>query len=93
MTSWYELITNALKLKKETWADVDSTNILKEDLNAKFENAWGCEKGISFNVWTKNNVYYPHDYDGKVSVRSVPRNPINTIPWHNGINVQLHTNY
>jgi hypothetical protein len=26
-------------------------------------------------MWTKDFVYFPHEYDGSESVQSVPRNP------------------
>ena len=26
-------------------------------------------------IWTKDSVFYIHEYDGSTSVRSVPRNP------------------
>lgn len=29
---------------------------------------------LTFTIWTKDNVYYPREYDGQLSVESVPRN-------------------
>ena len=30
---------------------------------------------IGIIAWTKKRIFFTHDYDGQISVRSVPRNP------------------
>jgi len=75
MTTWRESIGKALISNDETWKDVESNTLTKEELDISFFNGWGAPDGKPFTLWTKNRVYFPVCYDGKEWVSSVSRNP------------------
>lgn len=44
-------------------------------LDLEFYDGYGYECPIYPIVWTKNRIYYHHEYDGSDSIRSLPRHP------------------
>ena len=48
-----------------------------DDLDVLFEKGFGGPEGRPFIMWTEDWVYFPLEYDGAETVRSVPRNPRN----------------
>jgi hypothetical protein len=85
MTTWKKLITEALALNKESWADIVS--IAPKDgkwLNYLFDDSYGKIQGESFTVWTKTRVYFPACFDGCEWVESLSRNPDDNATLHVG---------
>lgn len=75
MTTWKQLLTDALKQNGESWNDVESSTLTDKQLKRKFDAGYGGSEGDPFTAWTKNRVYFPAVYDGKEWVASVARNP------------------
>ena len=44
-------------------------------LDKEFYDGYGSPCPINPIVWTKNHIYYHHEYDGADSIRSLPRQP------------------
>lgn len=98
MATWRELITQEMKINDECWNDVidfvleqntdghyDEENLDKEpSLDANFDNGYGCAEGCYFQLWTKNNVYFPVCYDGSEFCGSASRNPNGKALIHQG---------
>ena len=84
MSTWREMITDVMEIYGESFADVVSSTITDEQLDVEFDSGFGSPEGIPFTIWTKNRVYFPHEYDGAESVRSVSRNPDGAPTSHYG---------
>lgn len=74
-TSWREIITEVMGCCDETWDDVVSCTLSKEELDKKFDAGFGDNEGKPFTLWTKKCVYFPTCYDGSEYVCSVSREP------------------
>lgn len=61
--------------QKETWRDVEACTMTDAELSALFDAGFGSAEGKPFTLWTKRRVYFPVEYDGSETVRSVARNP------------------
>ena len=44
-------------------------------LDLEFDDGFGSECPFHPIVWTKNHIYYHHEYDGSDSIRCLPRYP------------------
>ena len=44
-------------------------------LDYTYDSGFGSQDCHSLYIYTPNNVYYIHEYDGATSVESIPRNP------------------
>ena len=75
MTNWKKLIQLEMNSFDETFDDVVSSTLTKEELLENFDDGYGGSKGVSFTLWTTNRVYFPAVYDGAEWVESVSRNP------------------
>lgn len=86
MTTWRQLIEEAMAGHGETWADViaeawgdDADSYTDEPCAASadrvFDAGFGRPQGGSFCVWTARHVYFPVCYDGAESAGSAPRDP------------------
>ena len=84
LTTWRKEITKEMRTFKETWDDVVSVVIKEGGLDQEFNPGYGCIEGPFFTVWTKKRVFFPVDYDGSESVRSVSRNPDGQSTYHLG---------
>lgn len=96
MATWRELITETMKENGDTWEDVIDFKLSKgayrwggEDkrepsLDESFDSGYGGEEGCSFQLWTKNNVYFPICYDGAEWCGSASRNPNGKALDHQG---------
>lgn len=69
-----------------TWnADVYGTTMVTNErayrfLHKPFNNGYGWRAMPRFIMWTEARVYFSHEYDGLLSVQSVPKEPtVNTI--------------
>jgi hypothetical protein len=72
MTSWRELITNAMS-GDDSWAEVVALTLSQVELDAKFNNNYGSPVREPFVLWTRRYVYFSVDEDGKKSVARVDR--------------------
>jgi hypothetical protein len=50
----------------------------------EFYAGYGSSRGAPFTLWTMARVYFPVTYDGKESVKSVPRDPCDELTDHVG---------
>jgi hypothetical protein len=75
MTNWKKLIQLEMNSFDETFDDVVSSTLTKEELLENFDDGYGGSEGVSFTLWTTNRVYFPAVYDGAEWVESVSRNP------------------
>lgn len=83
-TTWRKEILAAMSLREyewenegtgETWDDIISCTLTDAELDTEFDSSFGHTNGIPFTVWTKDYVYFPHEYDGAEDVAFVARNP------------------
>ena len=79
LTTWRELIEEAMENEGETFKDVVSCTLTEEELDVEFDKGYGTAEGKPFTLWTKNRVYFPAEYDGSERCCSVSRK-INNIP-------------
>ena len=75
LVCWRDMLTTALAERGETWADVIEHTLSRAELDARFDNTYGCVEGPPFTLWTSRCVYFPTEYDGSEGVASVPRHP------------------
>ena len=61
------------KRKIQTWADV------REQLDYEYDDGFGGPDCHAILVWTANRVIFVSEYDGSTCLRSVPRNPTETV--------------
>lgn len=83
-TTWREEIVNCMRSSHETWDDVVNVVICEGGLDKEFNSDYGLIEGPFFTLWTEKRVYFPVDYDGSESVRSVSRNPDGRETYHVG---------
>lgn len=83
-TTWRAELTGALGFHGETWNDVVACTLAAEELDVVFDDGFGEAEGKPFTLWTKQRVYFPTEYDGSESVRSVPREPCDEATSHCG---------
>lgn len=81
MTSWKQLIQEAMSENGETFSDTVACTLSDEELVTKFDDGYGTSEGRPFTLWTKKNVYFPVVYDGLEWVGFAPRNPVDK-PMH-----------
>lgn len=84
MSTWKELIEEAMVARGETLADLVSNTLTSEEMAIEFYNDFGSEPAKPFTAWTNNNVYFPLSYDGAQSVGSVSRHPDGKPTEHQG---------
>lgn len=76
--SWRSLLIEALEWREDEWCDIEHVTLSEAELDELFDaDSYVTNKGRPITAWTKNWVYFAHSYDGKESIRSVPRNPVN----------------
>jgi hypothetical protein len=76
-STWRELITEELKCRGESWADLVAITLSEEELEQEFlDQTWWGLFGKPFTAWSVNYVYFPvGTEDCREYVSSVPRNP------------------
>jgi len=84
MTNWREIIQYEMNKHNETFEDVVSSTLTKEELLEMFDAGYGMSEGKPFTLWTTNRVYFPGVYDGAEWVESVSRNPDGKPTYHIG---------
>ena len=72
----YHCYTNYPKFKVLTWEEAEKY-LDYEYLDGIFD----CH---SFTAWTKSKVIFTSQYDGNITICSLPRNPVNHIPFKPG---------
>lgn len=77
--SWRSLLNEALEWREDEWCDIEHITLTDAELDELFDadNYGAGIQGKPITAWTENWVYFAHSYDGKESIRSVPRNPVN----------------
>jgi hypothetical protein len=55
-----------------------------EELDAEFDDGFGCPEGMPFTAWSERYVYFPVCYDGAERVGRAPRNPCDEANDHVG---------
>lgn len=66
---WRREIEQAMHDEGESWDDYVAH--FGNDLDVRVTGL----KTPCWTLWTRRRVYFPHDYDGHVTVRSAPRDP------------------
>lgn len=84
MTTWRELITQALQERCETWQDVCGNTLKSHELDIAFDAGFGGVCGKPFTMWTHHYVYFPVQYDGAEGVGSAPRHLSDEPTYHVG---------
>ena len=69
------MIAEEMNIHDDSWDNVVSCTLTKEELHKAFDSGYGGIEGESFTLWTKTRVYFPLVYDGSESVGSASRNP------------------
>lgn len=83
--SWRRDISKTLRLNGESWEDVESCTLTKEELDLDIDSSGDSGRpGLPFTLWTKRYVYFPAVYDGVVWVAFVSRNPDGVSTEHVG---------
>lgn len=75
MQSWRELIQHEMVKHDDSLTNTVSCTLSCQDLDVKFAAGFGSVNGKAFTLWTNSRVYFPDEYDGAESVRSVSRYP------------------
>lgn len=75
MSSWKELLCEALAEEGESWEDVEGNTMSDAQMSEQFDYGYGAPEGTPFTVWTKRSVYFPLCYDGAEWVGRVARHP------------------
>lgn len=84
MNNWKMMIFEEMKVRGETFEDIESNTLTNEEMEIEFHDGYGSSEGKPFTVWTKNTVYFPVVYDGAEWVGSVSRNPDGNPTDHQG---------
>ena len=84
ITTWRERISVAMNGVKDDWQNVVACTLDDNGLDKKFDDDFGGPEGEPFTLWTKDNVYFPVEYDGSEWATSVSRNPNNQKTVHVG---------
>jgi hypothetical protein len=82
--NWFNAIAHVMEYTKESWDDVESCTLTKEELLVEFDGGYGCTEGEPFTLWTRNFIYFPAQYDGAEWVAYVSRNPNSESTYHVG---------
>jgi hypothetical protein len=82
--NWFEAIKTVFEYNNDSWDDVESCTLTKEELLVEFDGGFGCAEGQPFTLWTRNYVYFPSQYDGAEWVSYVSRNPDGKATEHVG---------
>jgi hypothetical protein len=83
-TNWKEMIKNEMNKNGDSFENVVSNTMTKQEMNEEFDNEYGGTEGNPFTLWTKEFVYFPICYDGAEWVGSVSRNPNGRPTEHKG---------
>jgi hypothetical protein len=75
MTNWKELIEYDMDFYDDSFENVESCTLSKEELLVNFDPEHGSTEGKPFTLWTKTRVYFPLCFDGGEWVGSVSRTP------------------
>lgn len=84
MTTWRELLEEALEDRGEKLADLEANTLTEADMEREFYDGYGSTEGVPFTAWTAKTVYFPLCYDGNEWVGSVSRNPDGKPTKHQG---------
>jgi hypothetical protein len=76
------MIKNEMRVYKESFKDIISITIDKNELMQEFDGNSFKVKGKPFTAWTEKRVYFPTEDDGVEGVASVSRNPDNKATYH-----------
>jgi hypothetical protein len=82
--SWRQLIGYEMRRHRDSFRDVVSCTLSKDELDVMFDNGFGGTEGKPFTLWTGRRVYFPVCYDGAEMVRSAPRDPCDEPTDHVG---------
>jgi hypothetical protein len=82
--SWRDLISEEMKRRGETMADVVNSTFTDAEFDAQFFPGFGGPEGSPFTLWTAEHVYFPVCYDGAEEAKSVPRYPSGEATEHVG---------
>ncbi len=85
LTSWYELLEEAMERDGENFVKRKCT-LSEKELKVKFDNDYGETKGDSFTAWGEHWVYFPLQYDGMEYIGHAPRHPCEIAMDHQRIN-------
>lgn len=80
--TWRQLIKNKMRENGDGWDNVETVNIIDGGLDYTFDAGYGGAEGPAFCLWTRDWVYFPHEYDGAESVHCVPRHPASAYPGY-----------
>lgn len=84
MSTWKKLIARTMELHGESLADIESSTLTPDEMEAEFDDGYGRPEGKPFTIWTKNRVYFPSNYDGAEDVATVSRHPDGVATEHVG---------
>ena len=84
LTTWRELLITDFMWNQESWSNIESMTLTREQLDNAFNCSWGGIHGSPFTVWTKKRVYFPACYDGSEWIESVSRHPDGNATEHIG---------
>lgn len=83
-TTWRCLLVQEMDKRGESFGDLVAITLTDAQLDAEFDDGFGCSEGEPFTAWTTNRVYFPAVYDGSEWVASVARNPDGVPTCHVG---------
>lgn len=83
MNSYKELLNETINQFGENEKDIIFINIPETELITPFVNfnqTGADNEKPPLLAWTKERVYFSHEYDGEIEIYSVPRHPSSIIP-------------
>ena len=76
LVTWRELIQARMNYVEDSFDNVIAIEVNKEgDLDVYFDCGFVHSEAPAFTVYTRDYVYFPHEYDGSEYVMRIPRNP------------------
>jgi hypothetical protein len=84
MSTWKELLEDAMKECGETPAELEANTLTEADMVKEFDSGYGRTEGAPFTAWSAKTVYFPIRYDGAEWVGSVARHPDGKPTEHQG---------
>ena len=84
MSTWKELLEDAMQERGETLADLESNTLTDADMVKDFDSEHYGIEGKPFTAWTAKTVYFPVCFDGAEWVGSVSRHPDGKPTAHQG---------
>lgn len=84
MSTWKDLIEEAMQERDETLADLESNTLSDADMLKEFNSGCCGTGGAPFTAWTAKTVYFPICHDGAEWVGSVSRHPDGKPTEHQG---------